>query len=83
VRLPGKGEKGEKGEAVTTVDQPDLFVLCDGSFMDAKGVNGPPNLVVEIISPGSKKYDRKVKFGACQDGGVPEYWINQPRDKTV
>ena len=48
VRLPIKSTSDEK---IDTVLQPDITVVCDESKLDAKGCNGAPDLVVEIISP--------------------------------
>lgn len=41
-------------------------------------VDGPADLVVEIISPESDIRDRVEKFSEYQAGGVPEYWILDP-----
>jgi Uma2 family endonuclease len=46
-------------------------------------LQGPADLVVEIISPGSQKVDRKEKYAEYQAGGVREYWlIDPPRKKA-
>lgn len=42
------------------------------------GVNGPPDLVVEVLSPGTVKEDRGVKFRTYQQYGVREYWLVDP-----
>ncbi len=36
---------------------------------------GAPDLVVEVISPSSERYDRKVKFEYYRAIGAPEYWL--------
>jgi Uma2 family endonuclease len=41
-------------------------------------VEGPADLVVEVVAPESVKRDREKKFGEYQRGGVPEYWIIDP-----
>ncbi len=41
-------------------------------------LEGPADLVVEIISPGSKTIDRVTKFQEYQQGGVREYWLLDP-----
>jgi Uma2 family endonuclease len=49
-----------------------------------KGVRvGRPDLVVEIISPSSPKYDRVIKVGYYASAGVPEYWIIDPEAGTL
>jgi Uma2 family endonuclease len=44
---------------------------------------GAPDLVVEVISPGSVRTDRVIKFTAYERAGVPEYWIVNPHIRTV
>lgn len=46
-------------------------------------VAGTPQLVVEVISPSSVRYDRVIKLGYYQVAGVPEYWIVDPAHRTV
>lgn len=41
-------------------------------------LNGPADLVVEIVSPESTRRDRITKFGEYQDAGIPEYWLIDP-----
>ena len=73
----------EKDDSDTTVFEPDIVVVCDSEKLDAKGCNGPPDLVIEIVSPSSVKYDRVYKFRKYQKAGVKEYWIVDPETKTV
>ncbi|WP_394846601.1 Uma2 family endonuclease [Pendulispora brunnea] len=44
---------------------------------------GRPELAVEVISPGSSRYDRVKKFNWYADIGVPEYWIVHPLERTL
>ncbi len=41
-------------------------------------LDGPADLVIEIISPGSRRRDTVEKFGEYEQAGVPEYWILDP-----
>ncbi len=41
-------------------------------------LDGPADLVVEILSPDSEHRDRVVKLAEYARGGVPEYWIIDP-----
>jgi len=41
-------------------------------------LDGPADLVVEIISPESLVRDRGTKFAEYEAGGVPEYWLLDP-----
>ena len=67
----------------TTVVQPDLCVICDESKLDARGCNGTPDLMVEIISSNNSKHDLHTKFNLYQESGVKEYWIIEPNDKLI
>jgi len=44
---------------------------------------GPPDLVVEIFSPGSVLYDRGDKFDIYQRYGVREYWMIDPTEDYI
>jgi Uma2 family endonuclease len=46
-------------------------------------VEGPPDLVVEIISRDSRVLDRGEKFYEYEQAGVPEYWLVDPDRKKV
>jgi Uma2 family endonuclease len=59
-----------------TLVQPDIFVLplVDGKRATSQEATGHPLLFVEVLSPGTARYDRVVKRGRYQRYGV-EYWI--------
>jgi Uma2 family endonuclease len=59
------------------VVQPDLLVVCDQSQI-RRHIEGPPALVVEIVSPGSARLDRVVKPELYARFGIQEYWIVTP-----
>lgn len=44
---------------------------------------GHPDLVVEIVSPSSRRYDRVIKLRYYASIGVPEYWLVDPEARTV
>jgi Uma2 family endonuclease len=46
-------------------------------------VEGPADLVIEVISPGSRAVDRGKKFHEYEQGGVPEYWLIDPERKQA
>jgi Uma2 family endonuclease len=63
--------------------EPDILVVCDPSKLDKKGCNGPPDLVIEVISPSTARNDKVVKLNKYQNAGVREYWIVEPDTQTV
>ena len=66
-----------------TVFQPDVFIVCDPGKIKGNKVEGAPDLVVEVLSPGSKKRDIVDKYNAYSNGGVREYWIVDPIKKVT
>jgi Uma2 family endonuclease len=79
VRFP-KGSKADKD--IYTVLQPDICVICDRAKLDDRGCIGTPDLVVEILSPGSNKVELLNKYNVYQEFGVREYWVVSLADKT-
>lgn len=63
--------------------EPDIFVVCDKYKLDRKGCHGAPDWIIEIVSPGSEKMDRKIKLFKYRTAGVREYWIVDPEKETV
>ena len=72
-----------KDRSDDTVLLPDIVVVCDSEKLDDKGCNGAPDLIIEIISPSTAKYDRVYKFRKYQNAGVKEYWIVDPETRSV
>jgi Uma2 family endonuclease len=81
VRLPRKGRTAD--HEIKTVVQPDLFVVCDKTKIDEKGCCGAPDLVMEVLSPGSIKHDKETKYALYEEAGVREYWLIDPKRKNV
>jgi Uma2 family endonuclease len=50
---------------------------------DAGLARGHPDLVVEVLSPSSRRYDRVTKLGWYAQLGVPEYWLVDPEMRTL
>jgi Uma2 family endonuclease len=46
-------------------------------------VDGPPDWVAEVISPGSRATDSKDKLRQYAEAGIPEYWLIDPEAGTV
>ena len=49
----------------------------------AKFFTGTPDLVAEVLSPSTLRRDRSLKFTVYEQAGVPEYWIANPRTRSV
>ncbi len=81
VRLPKNGETADN--KIYTVVQPDVCVVCDLSKLDRRGCLGAPDLVVEIQSPSTARYDMTEKFSAYESTGVREYWIVFSGDAAI
>ena len=65
--------------------QPDLIALMNdsaASVAPAK-VKGPPDLVIEILSPSTAKNDLDLKRRTYQRFGVREYWIVDPDQQSI
>jgi Uma2 family endonuclease len=60
--------------------EPDLFFVAKERLgvIQAKGVFGAPDLVIEILSVGTVKNDRGPKFRAYERAGVHELWLIDP-----
>jgi len=76
-------KEGETPEDVDTMVEPDLSVVCDSDKLDKHGCKGAPDLVIEILSPSTRRHDRLIKMGLYQRAGVREYWIVDPEYKSV
>ena len=75
--------EGDSPDEVDTMVEPDISVICDKNKLDKYGCKGAPDLVIEILSPSTLRHDRLVKLGLYQQAGVQEYWIVDPKNKTV
>lgn len=62
---------------------PDVMIVCDRSKIHDNGVFGAPDLVVEVLSPSTRKHDRGAKMRHYATAGVREYWIVDPLAESV
>jgi Uma2 family endonuclease len=71
--------------ADTTIVQPDLIHVDPSrdAFVTQRGIEGPPTLVVEIISPSTARIDRVTKTQLYARYGVPYYWIVDPDARAI
>lgn len=68
-----------------TVVQPDLIFVRRERFdiLTDANVQGAPDLIIEILSPGTRKRDLGVKRQLYAQFRVPHYWIVDPIGATV
>lgn len=66
------------------VFQPDLIYVTNASknIISERGIEGIPDIVVEVISPSNVFSDRNRKKKTYQEIQVGEYWIIDPANKT-
>ena len=62
---------------------PDLLIVGDPSHVTERGIEGPPLLVVEILSPSTEGRDRGIKAQRYAELGVAHYWIVDPGTTRV
>jgi Uma2 family endonuclease len=68
-----------------SVVQPDLvFVRSEhAALLEQRGILGAPDVVIEILSESSRRYDALTKKRLYERFGVAEYWIVDPVAKAV
>jgi Uma2 family endonuclease len=84
-RARGSGYKVRIGERRGVM--PDLQFYRQGNEavreQDIGLVRGRPDLVVEVLSASSRRYDRVTKLRWYAELGVPEYWLVDPEARTL
>jgi Uma2 family endonuclease len=73
----------EEDKSDDTVLQPDLLVVCDKTKISAGSCDGPPDLIIEVLSPSNTQVEILKKFNYYLDAEVREYWVVSPELKTV
>ena len=71
------------GERV--VVQPDIVFISKENLKNIKEgrLFGPPDLVVEVVSPNTVRRDTFVKKELYAKAGVKEYWIVYPEERAI
>ncbi len=74
------GSRTPVGLDVDQTFEPDIFFIARerADILESKGVFGAPDLVIEILSAGTVRYDRGPKFRAYERAGVRELWLIDP-----
>ncbi len=65
--------------------EPDILVLLPERLhlISRRGVEGAPNLLIEILSPSNPAHDLVTKRALYSRGGVGEYWLVDPEAATI
>jgi Uma2 family endonuclease len=65
--------------------QPDIVFVsaANKSMLKEDGIYGTPDLIIEVISPGSRKLDLEKKKKAYEKAGVKEYWAVDPASRNA
>jgi Uma2 family endonuclease len=69
----------------TTVLQPDLLMVARGreNIISQRGIEGPPDLVIEVLSPSTAARDRAGKAQLYARYGVRHYWLVDPDARRI
>jgi len=69
----------------TTVVVPDLAIVSTAraSIITRRALEGPPDVVVEILSPSSLDRDQYIKRKLYERFAIPEYWVVDPDQDLV
>lgn len=69
----------------TETYQPDLLFIVKNrlNIIGENKIDAAPDLVIEILSPGTAYYDLKHKMTVYGQKGVREYWIVDPQEKSI
>ncbi len=67
------------------VVQPDLLFVSQErrEIITERGCEGPPDLVVEVLSPSTQQRDRELKRKLYAQYGVLEYWLVDIETRSV
>ena len=65
--------------------EPDVVFVCAENLSRIGGqyLSGPADLVVEIVSPDSRRRDRVEKLAEYEQAGVREYWVLDPNRRQA
>jgi Uma2 family endonuclease len=68
-----------------TALQPDLIFVANAraGIIQEDWIAGPPDLIVEILSPSTAAHDRATKLRVYAETGCTEVWFIDPKAKTV
>jgi Uma2 family endonuclease len=62
--------------------EPDLLIVRKDRIGE-KNITQTPAIVIEVLSPGTARIDKMLKFSRYQEGGIEQYWIMDPRVPSI
>jgi len=66
------------------IREPDIFFIAkEHADRIGERICGVPDLIVEVISPGTRRVDRGEKLYEYAKAGVGEYWLVDPEERTI
>jgi Uma2 family endonuclease len=71
------------GDLATPVQPDIIFIRQERLSIVRDKIEGVPDIVIEVLSPGSVGHDRRRKFALYAEAGVPEYWLADPDECLV
>ena len=66
-----------------TMVEPDVMVICDVKKVTMRCCFGAPDLVMEILSPATRRRDLTLKASKYENAGVREYWVIDPKEEKL
>jgi len=66
-----------------TLVKPDVFVVCKRDKFTRRWIEGSPDLVIEVLSPSTKRKDMAIKLKKYIETGVREYWLVDPDQRKI
>ena len=62
---------------------PDISIVCDPDKVSDRGIEGAPDFVAEVLSLSTQHKDKSAKKYAYEKFGVKEYWIIDPKARSI
>ena len=66
-----------------TIVRPDVAVVCDTERINQRCIYGAPDIVIEVLSPSTRRKDMTVKMKKYLEAGVSVYWMVDVKRKVV
>ena len=65
--------------------QPDILVALPGNpgRPSRRGFEGAPDLVVEVLSPSTRRFDLLLKRSRLEAAGCEHYWVVDPDEPSI